>query len=40
MILSIKGSSIDLSSLDDVLSSSESKLYDLKSSAPILFIST
>ena len=36
MILSINGSSIDLSSLDDVLS----KLHDLKSSAPILFIST
>lgn len=36
MILSINGSSIDLSSLDDVLS----ELHDLKSSAPILFIST
>lgn len=40
MILSINGSSIDLSSLGDVLISSESKLHDLKSSAPILFIST
>ena len=40
MILSINGSSIDLSSLDDVLSSNKGKLHDLKSSAPILFIST
>ena len=40
MILSINGSSLDLSSLDEVLSSSESKLHDLKSNVPILFIST
>ena len=40
MILSINGSSINLSSLDDVLSSNKGKLHDLKSSAPILFIST